>query len=144
MKILVVNGPNLNLLGKREIGIYGTQDFAALCAFVQKSATDLDISVTMVQSNIEGELVNFIQGAWGEYDGILINPAAFTHTSVALHDAIKAVGLPTVEVHISNIHTRETFRHHSFTAAACIGQICGFGFDGYAMGLAALKKQLRQ
>ena len=142
MKILVLNGPNLNLLGVREPDIYGRQDYAALLAAVNAEAAALGIKVDVVQSNIEGELVTMIQQALGTYDGILINPAAYTHTSVALLDALKAVGLPAVEVHLSNIHNREPFRDHSYTAAACVGQICGFGIQGYALGLRALAEHL--
>lgn len=143
MKILVLNGPNLNLLGVREPAVYGRQDYTALLDTVHAEAAALGVDVDIAQSNVEGELVTSIQQALGAYDGILINPAAYTHTSVALLDALKAVALPAVEVHLSNIHAREPFRAHSYTAAACIGQICGFGLQSYALGLRALVNHLR-
>ena len=145
MKILVLNGPNINMLGVRENAVYGSDDYVALCQFIKSSAQELGVDVEIKQSNCEGELVSFIQDAYGDADGIVINPAAYTHYSIALHDALKAVNIPTIEVHISNIHAREEFRHKSVTAAACKGQICGLGFEGYALAmraLAATKKQL--
>lgn len=137
-KILVVNGPNINMLGVREKTIYGQQDYAALCAYIRQEAAALQLEVEVVQSNAEGELVTLIQQAYGKFDGIVINPAALTHYSVALLDALKAVALPAIEVHLSNIHAREEFRQHSVTAAGCLGQICGLGFRGYALALRAL------
>lgn len=137
-KILVLNGPNINLLGVREKNIYGKQDFNALCAYIRAAADKLGVEVELLQSNYEGELVTAIQSAYGKFDGIVINPAAFTHYSVALLDALKGVNLPAIEVHISNIHQREEFRHKSVTAPACLGQICGLGFKGYALALEAL------
>ena len=134
-KILVLNGPNINLLGIREKNIYGQQDYAGLCAYVQETAERLGVEVKLVQSNYEGDIVTAIQEAYGVYDGIVINPAALTHYSVAVLDALKGVALPAVEVHISNIHQREEFRHHSVTVAGCVGQICGLGFKGYALAL---------
>lgn len=125
-KILVLNGPNINMLGVREKNIYGQQDYAALCEYIGQEAAALNVEVEVRQSNFEGELVTLIQQAYGKFDGIVINPAALTHYSVALLDAIKAVALPTIEVHLSNIHAREEFRHRSVTAAACLGQICGW------------------
>ncbi len=138
MNILVLNGPNINLLGVREPELYGRTTYADLCALIQREAESLGVAVDIVQSNIEGELVGHIQAALGHYDGIVLNPAAYTHTSIALLDALKAVGLPAVEVHLSNIHAREEMRHHSVTASACVGQICGFGPAGYALALQAL------
>lgn len=141
-KILVLNGPNINMLGVREKTIYGKQDYPALCAYIQKEAAALNVEVELAQSNIEGELVTLIQQAYGKFDGIVINPAAFTHYSIAVLDALKAVALPTIEVHLSNIHAREEFRHKSVTAAACLGQICGLGFKGYALALKALAEEI--
>ena len=134
-KILVLNGPNINLLGIREKNIYGQQDYSGLCAYIQETAERLGVEVKLVQSNYEGDIVTAIQEAYGVYDGIVINPAALTHYSVAVLDALKGVALPAVEVHISNIHQREEFRHHSVTVAGCVGQICGLGFKGYALAL---------
>jgi 3-dehydroquinate dehydratase-2 len=144
MKVLVLSGPNINMLGVREPGVYGSGSYDELCKEVEKEAKPLCVEVEFAQSNIEGELVGLIQGARGRFDGILMNPAAYTHTSVALLDALKAVGLPAVEVHLSNIHAREEFRHHSLTASACLGQICGFGFDSYKLGLRALVNYLNK
>lgn len=136
MKLLVLNGPNLNFLGIREPDIYGRQDFAALEDFIRSAAQEFQVEVELFQSNYEGALVEKIQWAYGKMDGIVINPAAYTHTSVAILDALKAVRVPCIEVHISNIHQREEFRHRSVTAPACVGQICGLGLYGYqaAMG----------
>ncbi|CAK7001605.1 type II 3-dehydroquinate dehydratase [uncultured Phascolarctobacterium sp.] len=141
-KILVLNGPNINMLGVREKTIYGKLDYPALCAYIQKAAAALNVEVEVAQSNVEGELVTLIQQAYGKFDGIVINPAAFTHYSIAVLDALKAVALPTIEVHLSNIHAREEFRHKSVTAAACLGQICGLGFKGYALALKALAEEI--
>ena len=138
MKILVLNGPNLNLLGIREPNIYGKEDYEALRQMLIREALQLGVEVDIRQSNHEGQLVDWIQQAYGVFDAILINPAAYTHYSFALLDALKAVGLPTVEVHISDIHNREEFRRHSVTAAACIGQISGKGLYGYVLGLRIL------
>ncbi len=137
-KILVINGPNINLLGIREKNVYGAQDYDALCAFIAKEAEAIGVSVDICQSNYEGEIVTFIQNAYGKYDGIVINPAAYTHYSVAILDALKGVALPAVEVHLSNVHAREEFRHKSVTAPACLGQICGLGFIGYSLAMRAL------
>ncbi|WP_138203092.1 type II 3-dehydroquinate dehydratase [Haloimpatiens lingqiaonensis] len=139
MKILVINGPNINFLGIREKNIYGNTNYKDLCAYIEEQGKDLGLEVQVVQSNIEGEIINFIQEAYGKYDGIVINPAAYTHYSIAIMDAIKAVNIKTVEVHISNIHSREEFRRKSVIAPACIGQISGFGTYGYVMALMALK-----
>ena len=136
MKILVINGPNLNMLGIREPAIYGKQDFKALEAYIRASAEELGHTVTLFQSNHEGEIVDVIQAAYGVFDGIVINPAAYTHTSVAILDALKAVGIPTVEVHLSDIHTREEFRKHSYVSLVAKKTICGLGFEGYRQALA--------
>ena len=139
MKLLVINGPNLNMLGIREPDIYGRQDFASLERFIRVSASELGHSVTLFQSNHEGEIVDIIQSAYGVYEGIVINPAAYTHTSVAILDALKAVGIPTVEVHLSDINSREEFRRHSFVSPVAVATICGKGFDGYAEAAKVLK-----
>lgn len=131
MKILVINGPNLNMLGIREPDIYGAQSFAALEAFIKDSASKLNLDVTLYQSNHEGAIVDVIQAAYKAYDGIIINPAAYTHTSVAILDALKAVAIPTVEVHLSDINTREEFRKHSYVSLIAKKTICGLGFEGY-------------
>ena len=138
MKFLVLNGPNLNLLGKREPGVYGTGTYAGLCAEIAAYAAARGIRADIRQSNHEGALIDEIQAADGVYDGIVINPAAYTHTSVAILDALKAVHIPAVEVHLSNIHRREEFRHRSVTAASCVGQIAGFGMQGYILAMDAL------
>lgn len=138
MKFLVINGPNLNMLGTREPEKYGTTTLSDIEKEISVHAKSKNVEVDFYQSNIEGEIVTAIQKAKDVYDGIIINPAAYTHTSVALRDAILAVELPTVEIHLSNIHTREEFRHHSYTAPVCIGQITGFGKFGYIMALDAI------
>ena len=134
-KILVINGPNLNMLGIREPDIYGKRDFAALEEYIRSSAHELGLGVSLFQSNHEGEIVDIIQSAYGLYDGIVINPAAYTHTSVAILDALKAVGIPTVEVHLSDINSREEFRKHSFVSMIAVKTICGLGFEGYRKAL---------
>ena len=131
MKFLVLNGPNLNLLGKREPGVYGTGTYAGLCAEIAAYAAARGIRADIRQSNHEGVLIDEIQAADGVYDGIVINPGAYTHYSYAILDALKAVNVPCMEVHISNVHQREAFRHTSVTAPACVGQICGLGLFGY-------------
>ena len=136
MKLLVINGPNLNMLGIREPTIYGKQDFKALEAFIRSSAEELGHTVSLFQSNHEGEIVDMIQSAYGVYEGIVINPAAYTHTSVAILDALKAVGIPTVEVHLSDINAREAFRQHSYVSMVAVKTICGLGFEGYRQALA--------
>ena len=133
--ILVINGPNLNMLGIREPDIYGKQDYEALCEYIDECALKLDIAVDIFQSNHEGDLVDEIQAAYGEYDGIIINPAAYTHTSVAILDALKAVGIPAVEVHLSDVNTREEFRKISYAGLACKEHFIGLGFDGYKKAL---------
>ena len=139
MKILVINGPNLNMLGIREPDIYGKQNFAALESFIRSSAEELGHSVTLFQSNHEGEIVDVIQSAYGVYEGIVINPAAYTHTSVAILDALKAVAIPTVEVHLSDINEREEFRRHSFVSLVAKKTVCGLGFEGYKKALEFFK-----
>ena len=144
MKILVINGPNLNMLGVREKNIYGTKDFTDVCKYIQNEGEKRGHEMTLLQSNLEGEIINFIQKAYYEkYDGIVINPGAYTHYSYAIHDAIKGVSIPTVEVHISNVHTREDFRRVSVTAPACIGQMCGFGEFGYVLAIEALENYVK-
>ncbi len=131
MKILVINGPNLNMLGIREPDIYGSQNYAALCAMIENHATEKNIEVKLFQSNHEGAIVDEIQSAYGKFDGIVINPAAYTHTSIAILDALKSVGLPAAEVHISDVTKRETFRQVSYAGMACEKSFIGLGFEGY-------------
>ncbi|MCO4319565.1 type II 3-dehydroquinate dehydratase [Phyllobacterium sp. 21LDTY02-6] len=138
--VFILNGPNLNMLGKREPGIYGgdtLEDIEALC---RAEAEALGVDIEFRQSNHEGDLVEWVQEAGGRKALVLINPAAYTHTSIALHDALRAAAVTVVEVHISNIHAREPFRHHSYVSSLAKGVICGFGIEGYAMGLRALVK----
>ncbi len=144
MKILFLNGPNLNLLGTREPDKYGKCTLNDIENYIKKEAASINVDVKFFQSNIEGELVNKIQEAKGNFDGIVINPAAYTHTSVAIRDAFLAVEIPAVEIHISNIHTREDFRKHSLIAPVCIGQITGFGAESYKLGLIAIVDFLRK
>jgi 3-dehydroquinate dehydratase-2 len=141
-KILVLNGPNLNLLGKRQPEIYGRLTLEAINKKIQALAKELGVEVAIRQSNSEGELVNWIQDAPKQFGAIVINPAAYTHSSIALRDAITAAGIPAVEVHISNIYRREEFRKHSYIAGAAIGQITGFGAESYLLGLRAAVQQL--
>ena len=131
MKILVINGPNINMLGIREPHLYGNQNYAYLCEMISEYALDNGIEVELYQSNHEGCLVDKIQEAYGKFDGIVMNPAAYTHTSVALLDALKSVNIPTVEVHISDVAKREDFRQISYVRQYCEKTICGHGFDGY-------------
>lgn len=138
MKILVINGPNLNMLGIREPDIYGKNTYADLCELITDYADKKGVEVKLFQSNHEGALVDEIQAAYGNFDGIVINPAAYTHTSVAILDAVKSVGIPTVEVHISAVETREDFRQVSFVRKACIKTITGLGFDGYLRAIDTL------
>lgn len=135
MKILVINGPNLNMLGIREPDIYGAQSFAALEDFIRISAKELSLDVTLFQSNHEGAIVDVIQSAYKVYNGIVINPAAYTHTSIAILDALKAVAIPTVEVHLSDINSREEFRKHSYVSLIAKKTVCGLGFEGYREAL---------
>ncbi len=144
LSILVLHGPNLNLLGQREPGIYGSVTLNEINYLLEEEGQRLEASVTALQSNHEGILVDKIHEALGHHDGILINAAAYTHTSVAIRDAIAAVALPTVEVHLSNIYQREAFRHHSFIAPVVVGQISGFGANSYRLGLQALVLTLRK
>jgi 3-dehydroquinate dehydratase-2 len=137
MKILILNGPNLNLLGQREPEVYGRLTLADIEARVRERALKLKVEVEFRQSNIEGELVNWIQAAKGKFEVIILNAAAYTHTSVALRDAISAVAVPTIEVHISNVFAREEFRHTSLIAPVCRGQITGFGVNSYILALEA-------
>lgn len=134
-KILVLNGPNINMLGVREKDVYGTATYDDLCEMIRKKAEELQIEADIKQSNSEGQLVDWIQNCFGKADGIVINPGAYTHYSVAVLDALKSVSLPAVEVHISNIHQREEFRHRCVTTAGCTGQICGLGLQGYLLAL---------
>lgn len=144
LKILIVNGPNINLLGIREKDIYGNTSYEKLYEELKENAKEQSIELDIVQSNIEGEIINYIQNAIGNFDGIIINPGAYTHYSIAIYDAIKAVNIPTIEVHISNIHNREEYRRKSVTAPACIGQISGFGVYGYIMAIMGLKSHLKK
>lgn len=144
MKILIINGPNINMLGIREPDIYGKTTYSDLCSYIHNNLSTLGIDVEILQSNIEGEIIGFIQQAYGKYDGIIINPGAYTHYSIAIYDAIKAVEIPTVEVHISNIHSREEFRRRSVIAPACLGQISGMGKYGYILSAMALKNFLEK
>ena len=139
MKILVLNGPNLNMLGIREPGIYGKQTFADLITLIQDTALAEELEIEQFQSNHEGDLVDKIQAAYGVFDGIVINPAAYTHTSVAILDALKAVAIPAVEVHISDVDSREPFRKISYAGMACVKTIKGQGFDGYRQAILYLK-----
>lgn len=141
-RVLVLNGPNLNMLGIREPKTYGTQTLADIEAMCVKIGKSLKLAVECRQTNREGELCEWIQGAYGKMDGIIINPGGYSHTSVAIRDAISAVAIPTVEVHLSNIHAREEFRHHSFISAVAVGVICGLGATGYRLALEALAERL--
>lgn len=142
MKILVINGPNLNLLGVREPELYGKRDFAALEAYIRESCRECGAECELFQSNHEGAIVDAIQAAYGTADGIVINPAAYTHTSVAILDALKAVALPAVEVHLSDVSTREPFRQISYAGMACVKTYMGLGFEGYRQAILYLKQYL--
>ncbi|MBR2564656.1 MAG: type II 3-dehydroquinate dehydratase [Paenibacillus sp.] len=141
-RIIVINGPNLNMLGIREPGIYGTLSLKDIEDNIRRQAEELGVSIAFYQSNHEGDIIDRIHAAMGEADGIMLNAGAFTHYSYAIRDAINAVKIPTVEVHLSNIHAREAFRHHSVLAAETIGQIAGFGEVSYELGLLALVRHL--
>ena len=143
-KILVVNGPNINLLGLREPEIYGAQSYSDLLNFIAAAADETGLQVECFQSNSEGSIVDKIQQAYDAFDGIVINPAAYTHTSIAIPDALKAVGIPTVEVHLSDIRKREKYRQVSYTSEACIATIMGKGFEGYREALFVLRAELQR
>ena len=137
-KILVINGPNINLLGLREPEIYGSHSYTDLIKFISKAAAEFGAAVQIFQSNSEGDIIDEIQRAYGVYEGIVINPAAYTHTSIAIPDALKAVGIPAVEVHLTDIHNRESYRRISYTSEVCIATIAGKGFDGYRDAIALI------
>ena len=144
MKILVVNGPNLNMLGIREPHIYGNKTYGDLCSMINEYALSKDIEVEIYQSNHEGAIVDKIQEAYGKADGIVINPAAYTHTSVAILDALKSVGIPSVEVHISDVSKREDFRQISYVREYCFKTICGHGFDGYIEAIESIAERMAE
>ena len=141
MKLLIVNGPNLNMLGIRERNLSGAQDYDALCEFLRAQAQRLNVEIELFQSNHEGAIVDAIQSAYGRMDGIVINPAAYTHTSVAILDALKAVSLPAVEVHLTDVNAREDFRRISYARLACETTFAGYGFDGYRMAMEYLAEK---
>lgn len=143
MKILIINGPNLNLLGVREPEIYGKEDYGALCAFIEKACRDAGADFEIYQSNHEGDIVDKIQSAYKKFNGIVINPAAYTHTSIAIPDAIAAVGIPTVEVHLTDITKREEFRKISHTSPVCIKTLMGKGFAGYKEAVEVLAEYIK-
>lgn len=142
MRILIINGPNLNMLGIREKHLYGTETYESLCAYLTEKAAALGIEIELFQSNHEGAIVDKIQAAYGVMDGIIINPAAYTHTSVAILDALKAVSLPAAEVHLTDIAKREPFRHVSYAGMACQAHFIGLGFAGYGKALEYMKETL--
>ena len=142
MKFLIINGPNLNLLGLREPDIYGKKTYSDLCAYIGEVCEGENIEYKLFQSNHEGAIVDEIQAAYGNFDAIVINPAAYTHTSVAILDALKAVGIPTAEVHLSDINAREEFRRHSYVSLVAKSTICGKGFDGYKEAILYLKEYI--
>ena len=144
MKFLIINGPNLNMLGIREPHLYGSQNYAALCEIVKNTCDTLSIEHEIFQSNHEGVIVDKIQDAYGKFDGIVINPAAYTHTSVAILDALKAVSIPTVEVHLSDINSRDEFRKHSYISLAAFKTVMGLGFEGYRVAINDLVAHLMQ
>ena len=142
MKLLVINGPNINMLGIREKNIYGSTNYESLLKIIRDTCQENDIQVECFQSNHEGAIVDKIQEVYGKIDGIVINPAAYTHTSVAILDALKAVSVPAVEVHISNVYEREEFRHHSYAKMACVKSFVGLGLDGYRQAILYLKQHI--
>ena len=144
MKFLIINGPNLNFLGIREPELYGKKDYSALVAHCEQSCSALGVDCEIFQSNHEGDIVDKIQAAYGNTDGIIINPAAYTHTSVAILDALKAVGIPAVEVHLTDINSREAFRHISYAGMACVKTFAGFGFEGYSMAAEYLMEYIEK
>ena len=144
MRILVINGPNINMLGIREPEVYGSKTYEDLVRFIEDVCAEQGVSVSVFQSNHEGAIVDAIQGAYGVYDGIIINPAAYTHTSIAILDALKAVSLPAVEVHLSDINTREDFRRVSYPGMACIKTFSGMGFDSYRHAILFIRNQILQ
>ena len=144
MKILVLNGPNINMLGIREPGVYGTESFSDLLALLERTAAEECIEIVQFQSNHEGVLVDKIQEAYGVFDGIVINPAAYTHTSIAILDALKAVNIPAVEVHISDVKSREAFRQVSYAGMACVKTIMGHGIEGYREAIVYLKEHYHE
>jgi 3-dehydroquinate dehydratase II len=141
MKIQIINGPNLNLLGKREPGVYGNQSFEEFYADLKARFPEIELQY--YQSNVEGEIINKIHEVGFSFDGIILNAGAYTHTSVAIHDAIGAIKTPTVEVHISNVYAREEFRHKSLITSKCVGLLTGFGMEGYALAVAYLKRSVK-
>lgn len=142
-KILVINGPNLNMLGVRDTAVYGINTLKEINGQILEAALQEELFVDFFQSNIEGELINCIHGAYEKYDGIVINPGAYSHYSIAIRDALEAVSIPAVEVHITNIYKREDFRRHSVISSVCIGQITGLGYQGYIYALKAIKQYLK-
>lgn len=143
MKIMVINGPNINMLGYREPGIYGSETYQDLETLIEEYATNLGSEAIVMQSNSEGEIIDFIHHSISSCDAIIINPGAYTHYSYSIYDALLSVNKPVIEVHISNIHKRDEFRHKSVIAPACIGQICGLGFNGYLFAIDYLLKEIK-
>lgn len=144
LKLLVINGPNLNMLGLRQPEVYGSDSLADLEARCQKKAQDIGVEIICKQSNMEGDIVTWIQEARNDFDGVLLNAGAYTHTSIAIHDAILSSETPVIEIHLSNIHAREKFRHVSYISPVAVGMICGFGVMGYDMALDAMKAHLQK
>ena len=142
-KICVIHGPNINFTGIREKGVYGTLTFDEINREIEKKAADMEMEAEIFQSNYEGAIIDKIQECYGRKDGLIINPGAYTHYSYAIRDALASVDIPVIEVHMSNIHKREEFRHTSVTVPVCLGQMCGFGWKGYLLALEAMKMQLQ-